>query len=449
LFTPKASAKIEMSLMNYSGGWNLGTMIAKIADGTILRDINTAVASIEFDCVSNRVYVSTSVAEMPTLKKMQQTPISRSVISPSSDSKEPTIEKSAKVITKEDYPTHGYVSGGGGVAPAPVAETWPWVQILVKGGNRLLTGPPIIYGIKRKVGQALPTGWIHTPVRATATCALGSGATAGKVVSTTLTNIGNCYPLSPALPPVVTVSAPPIGGTQAVITAAASDGGYVEGAYVTNCGTLYKTVEPSPPSVTFSAPPSGTTATGSAVVRDGLVVAINVINRGSGYVTEPSITITAATGDAGTSATATCVLGKGKVALTITNQGAGYVTAPTLSIEKPFAYPRPALPALPLPAPPSPVPPQIADDSPTAWADGMGWGIIQGGSLTGGFNEDMADLIVHDDRALVPYGLSGEGGAIPNPDSILSWYRTKVKLSVQDINANGVLEAWVAMAGGA
>jgi hypothetical protein len=332
---------------------------------------------------------------------------------------------------------------GGASAPAPVTPAYPWVQMLVKGGNRLLTGPPIIYGIKRKVGQTLPTGWIFLPRRATATCALGSGGNAGKVVSTTLTNIGQGYLIPTAGPPViaaptVTVSAPPSGGTQAVITAAVTDNGPVEGAWITNCGTLYNTVVTTLPTATFDAPPSGTTATATLTVRDGLVVGITITNGGSGYVTPPTITISASDGG-GTLATAACVLTRGKIALTITNPGAGYVTAPTITIAAP-------------PQQPVPMPPQIADDTPTAWADGMGWGIIQGGSLTGGLTANQAALIVHDDRSLVAYGLVGEGGNVPtsrNADAILSWYLTLVKLSIQDINADGVLSAWVPMAGGA
>lgn len=113
LFTPKASAKIEIALMKYTGGYALGEVIGEVVDKTIKRKINTAVASIEYDCVSNRVLISTNIPEMPILKKLQQSP-SRSVVGPVSDSKSPTIESREKVIVKEEQPTHGYVSGGSG-----------------------------------------------------------------------------------------------------------------------------------------------------------------------------------------------------------------------------------------------------------------------------------------------------------------------------------------------
>jgi hypothetical protein len=249
-----------------------------------------------------------------------------------------------------------------------------------------------------------------------------------------MTNIGKGYISNPT----VTVSAPPSGGTQAVITAAYSDGGYVEGCYVTSCGTLYGTVSGTAPVVTFSAPPSGTTATGAATIRDGKVVGIALTSSGSGYVTAPTITVASSDGG-GTLATASCVLGKGKVALTITNQGAGYTVAPTITIAAPAQQP-------------IPMPPSVADDTPAQWGDGVGWGIIQGGSLTGELATSFPGLICHDDRSLVPYGLMGDGGGsapYSRPaDSALSWYLTTLRLTIADADADGVMPAWVPMAGG-
>lgn len=119
LFTPKISAKIDLSLSKYvQGSWNIGEMVAKISDGVITHTINTVVASIEYDLVSNRVYISTSIPEMPQLKRIQSTPTSRSMVAPSSNSKDATLEASSKVIVKAPQPTIGYVSGGatGGAA---------------------------------------------------------------------------------------------------------------------------------------------------------------------------------------------------------------------------------------------------------------------------------------------------------------------------------------------
>lgn len=315
--------------------------------------------------------------------------------------------------------------GGGGATATPVL---PWLAALVQGGNTLITTPSEVYGIKRYVGEVFAAGWKHVNRRATATATL----TAGAISAVTLTDCGLGYAPSPAAAPTVTVSAPPGGGTQAVITATvAADGDRVEGVYLTDCGSGYTYA-----TATFTAAPGGgVTATGTCVLRDGKVVAVTVTQRGRGYTSTPTVTIS---GD-GASAAATAVRGINAVTLAITNAGAGYVAAPTVTI---------ALPPIGV----SPAPPSPADAAPADWDDGLGWGIISGGSLTGGLAANTAALIVHDDRGMVAYGLMGEGGpTVPYsraPDSILSWYQTLVRLSSADPDADGVLPAWVPMSGG-
>lgn len=309
------------------------------------------------------------------------------------------------------------------------APSYPWVQILTKGGQRLLTTPSPVYGIKRKVGEAKATTWIHAPRRATATSQVVFG-TGGIVSSVSVTDPGLGY----VTPPAVTVAPPPPGGTQAVITATVVNTGRVEGAYITACGSGYS----SPPLVSVAAPtPGGSPSFGQAILRDGKVVGVHVTGAGRGYLTAPAITFT---GGGGSGAAATAVITAGGVTLAITNPGAGYVSSPAVTIAQP-------------PQRPIPMPPSVADDTPAQWADGVGWGTIMGGSLTGGLIADGAVLIVHDDRSLVPWGLSGEGGgAVPlsrPPDSVLSWYQTRVRLTIADADADGVLDAWVPMGGGA
>jgi len=305
----------------------------------------------------------------------------------------------------------------------------PWLALLVKAGNTLLTTPAPVYGIKRKAGEAKATEWIYVPRRATATAALGIGGDAGKVTAVTVTERGSCYSGSPT--PTVTVTAPPAGGTQAVISASVSDGGQVEGVYITDCGTEYT----GAPTVTFSAPPTGgVTALGTAEVRDGKVVRVTLTNRGRGYTGTATVTI-AGPGGTGTTATATAVMARNGVSLTITNQGAGYLVAPTVTIATP--------PASPLPLPPQADPPAGSD-----YADGLGWGVVAAGSLTGGFTTGLAQLIVNDDRSLIAWGLVGLGSPVPNSrsaDTILSWYLTDVRLTIADADADGVLPAWVPM----
>ncbi|HIE4431929.1 hypothetical protein [Burkholderia multivorans] len=70
---------------------------------------------------------------------------------------------------------------------------------------------------------------------------------------------------------------------------------------VTNGGSGYT----SAPTVTFSAPTSGTTATGTAIVQNGAVVAVTITNPGSGYTAAPTVSFS---GGGGTGAVATANL---------------------------------------------------------------------------------------------------------------------------------------------
>ncbi len=71
---------------------------------------------------------------------------------------------------------------------------------------------------------------------------------------------------------------------------------------ITNGGSGYITA----PTVTFSAPTTGTTATGTATIQNGAVVAVTITNPGNGYTTAPTVTFTAPT--SGTTATGTANL---------------------------------------------------------------------------------------------------------------------------------------------
>ncbi|HEF4835458.1 TPA: hypothetical protein SAO52_000134 [Burkholderia vietnamiensis] len=70
---------------------------------------------------------------------------------------------------------------------------------------------------------------------------------------------------------------------------------------VTNGGSGYTSV----PTVTFSAPTSGTTATGTAVIQNGKVVAVTITNPGSGYTAAPTVSFS---GGGGSGAVATANL---------------------------------------------------------------------------------------------------------------------------------------------
>jgi len=306
----------------------------------------------------------------------------------------------------------------GGAASAPVVPL-PWVSLLTRAGNNLITTPSPVYGVKRFAGEAKAASWIHAPRRATATCTI----LAGVVNSVTVNDPGVGYQSAPT----ITVTPPPPVNTTAVFTPTVDAiSKSVEGCYITNCGTGYTTA-----TVAFTAAPGGgVTATGTVNLRDGLVVSIAMTNKGRGYLVLPTATIT---GD-GAAAAATAVLGLGGISLAISVPGTGYLVAPTITISAPTAAP---LPLSTFGAP---------------YADGIGWGTVNGGSLTGGFTAGLVQLICHDDRGMVAYGMMGDGaGSAPYsraPDSVLSWYQTLVRLSIADANADGVLPAWVPMSGG-
>ena len=334
-----------------------------------------------------------------------------------------TAPSIAVPIIHADSATSGVLHPRGG--DTGTSPTYPWVQLAVYAGQTLISSPSYVFGIERYSGESKPTAWIHLPRIARATALMGSG---GTVVGVNITDRGSCYLVAPT----VTVGAPPGGGTQAVITAAISDGKSVEGVYITDCGTGYAADEV--PDVIFSAGGT-TTAQGTAIVRDGKVVRVSLVSRGSGYVGTDTVTITAPAGG-GTTATATAVMVENGIDLTITDQGAGYTSPPTITIAADAT-------AKPIPTPPDADPPVGSD-----YADGVGWGRIAAGSLSGSLVVGLAQLIVHDDRSLVAWGLVGVGAALPNSrpaDSVVSWYETYLRLSIADADADGVIPAWVPM----
>jgi len=78
---------------------------------------------------------------------------------------------------------------------------------------------------------------------------------------------------------------------------------------------------------------AGQPATAVATVTAGFVSGITVTSGGSGYTSEPSVTIT---GGGGSGATAKAILSGDKVALLVVlTAGSGYTSAPTVSIEAP------------------------------------------------------------------------------------------------------------------
>jgi formylglycine-generating enzyme required for sulfatase activity len=78
---------------------------------------------------------------------------------------------------------------------------------------------------------------------------------------------------------------------------------------------------------------AGETATAVATITAGFVTAITVTSGGSGYTSEPAVTVT---GGGGSGATAKAILSGDKVAtVVVLTAGSGYSTAPTVVVEAP------------------------------------------------------------------------------------------------------------------
>lgn len=126
-------------------------------------------------------------------------------------------------------------------------------------------------------------------------------------------------------------------GSTASATASVVNGG-VRYVNITNRGSGYT----SPPKVVFSnAPPGGVTATGVAVMIDGIVdlcesdpnlfrvQQIQLTNAGAGYTVAPKITFV---GGGGSGVKATAVIGDGIIGIvSVTNPGSGYSLPPSIS----------------------------------------------------------------------------------------------------------------------
>jgi hypothetical protein len=106
--------------------------------------------------------------------------------------------------------------------------------------------------------------------------------------------------------------------------------GQVNTITLTNAGTGYT----SQPTITLSAPPSGTTATAIAsynTFRTG-TLAVLVTNGGTGYGASGSFAVSFSGGSGGAGAAGTAIVSGGAViAVIMTNVGSGYTAAPTVS----------------------------------------------------------------------------------------------------------------------
>ncbi len=120
------------------------------------------------------------------------------------------------------------------------------------------------------------------------------------------------------------------GGSGATATASVVHG--VASITLTNKGSGYLTA----PTVTIDVPTTngGIQATAEPYFYLGAVAGVTLTNGGSGYTTAPTMTFT---GGSGTGATGTAVISRGVASIRVANGGSGYTTAPTVTIAPPPA----------------------------------------------------------------------------------------------------------------
>lgn len=124
------------------------------------------------------------------------------------------------------------------------------------------------------------------------------------------------------------------GDATGALNAVAATTGSISGVNLTAAGSGYV----SAPTVTVSAPDAdgGVQAVITAQITGGGVTAITLASAGAGYTSVPSVNIVPQSGDTGTGAAATAVLsGAGVTGITGLNGGTGYTGTPTVTFSAP------------------------------------------------------------------------------------------------------------------
>ena len=214
-------------------------------------------------------------------------------------------------------------NGGTGYSAAPTVVFTSQVD----ASETQVTTPGIGY-------TQLPFVEISGPDFPTGTTAVASAsiATGYSVSSTSISYGGSDY--SAITPPIVTFSAPSVGGTIATATAHVNATGAVDYLIVTNSGNGYTSI----PTVTIAAPGVQAVAGAATINGSGVITAIAMTGgssvQGSGYAVAPVVTIIDTTGSG---CTATANLTSGAVtSITVSGSGTAY-TSPTITIAPPGA----------------------------------------------------------------------------------------------------------------
>lgn len=127
------------------------------------------------------------------------------------------------------------------------------------------------------------------------------------------------------VPPVVIITG---GGGSGATGVSTLSGGRVTGVTLTNAGSGY-TSDPTVTLVNFD-----NQATATATVSNGVITGISIINQGDGYTSSPAVEIIDSTGY-GCGAKAIAFISGRVTSVTVTNGGAGYTSPPAISIDSP------------------------------------------------------------------------------------------------------------------
>lgn len=188
-------------------------------------------------------------------------------------------------------------------------------------------------------GSTVPIGTIQKlqMVGVAATATAFTGIVNGGVRFITVTNRGGGY----TSVPTVGLSSAPAGGKTASAVAKMIGGIVVCNDNTNPQAQSVQSIEIINPGYGYTVAPGvrifnggGKGATGISSIGDGIVGIITVTNKGSGYVTPPTITFS---GNSSISAAATAVVSAAGTitSIRITNAGLGYTVPPTITIGNP------------------------------------------------------------------------------------------------------------------
>ena len=226
----------------------------------------------------------------------------------------------------------GMTITGAGIPPGVVIASYEAPNYWILNGYAVTSGPQTITGtsVSTVTGKLAVSQWQNTQLliadslKGYFTWDGTHLVSVGSLSGIGIVNGGSNYTSVPTLK----ISAPDqTGGVQATATCTITNtAGQVIQIQVSSSTGSFTSV----PQVTIDAPPApGIRATAAAGISGGNVVSVSIINPGSGYTSNPAVTIA---GGGGT-ATAYATIDKGSInSIILTNAGSGYTSPPTITI---------------------------------------------------------------------------------------------------------------------